>query len=128
MAENQKPACLQAVKSFAALNGFMGVAMGAVAAHALSDPHAIELAQKASAYQLAHALLLLILASYSGKIFTAACWAIIAGLIFFCGALYALALTGYEPMAHLAPVGGVSLMLGWLLAAYAFIKEGKENG
>ncbi len=128
MADYQKPADTRFVKFFACANGFIAVAMGAVAAHALADPHAAELAQKASAYQLTHALLLLVLAPYTGKIFAAARLAIAVGLVFFCGALYVYALTGFEPVIHLVPIGGICFMLGWLLAAYAFIKEGKQNG
>lgn len=45
---------------------------------------------------------------------------LIAGLCLFCGSLYALALGAPRGVAHVAPAGGLMLMLGWLLWAWAW--------
>ena len=105
----------------AALNGFMAVAMGALAAHGVADAHAASLAEKASYYQLIHAVLLLWLASQKGRVFNLSRLAVITGLILFCGSLYIKALTGWEEITHLAPLGGTSFMVGWVLIAFKSI-------
>ena len=52
-----------------------------------------------------------------------------AGLVLFPGALYALAVTGWRPVAMLAPLGGLSLMAGWLaLLAYGMTRGHAETG
>src|SRR6218665_2556301 len=51
----------------AGLAGFASVVVGALGAHALGDPAAQALAERASLYGLVHALLLLWLARHSGK-------------------------------------------------------------
>ncbi|MCQ8277201.1 DUF423 domain-containing protein [Acetobacteraceae bacterium KSS8] len=42
-------------------------------------------------------------------------WCFLLGLCAFCAGLSALAFWGSATLAHLAPVGGSVLMLGWLL-------------
>ncbi len=43
----------------------------------------------------------------------------IAGLLLFCGSVYAVALGGDHSIAHLAPIGGSAFMAGWALVAFA---------
>jgi len=105
-------------QAVAGLNGFMAIAMGAAAAHAIADAHLAALAEKASYYQLIHAVLLLWLARQSGKIFGLVRMAMLTGIVFFCGTLYCKALTGMATTA-LAPLGGISFMVGWLLIVAA---------
>ena len=47
-------------------------------------------------------------------------WVILAGIGLFSGSLYVLALTGWEPVAYITPVGGLALIAGWCLAAFRF--------
>lgn len=107
----------------AALNGLMAVAFGAYAAHGLAgDPHAQALAERASHYQLIHALALLAAdrlategrraAHLSAALFT-------LGLILFAGSLYLKAVLGTLPVPLVTPAGGISLMLGWLFLGVA---------
>ena len=96
--------------------------MGAVAAHAIADAHAAAMAEKASLYQLIHAVLLLWLADRQGKIFGLARWVFMAGIILFCGSLYLKAISGWAEATALAPLGGISLMAGWLLIVLASSK------
>ena len=42
------------------------------------------------------------------------------GSLLFCGSLFGLALGAPRSVAHLAPIGGMLLMLGWLLWAWAW--------
>jgi uncharacterized membrane protein YgdD (TMEM256/DUF423 family) len=46
-----------------------------------------------------------------------AAWLFSIGIFFFSGSLYVLALTGILWLGAVAPIGGLSLMAGWLLLA-----------
>lgn len=109
--------------SLAGVSGAVAVAMGAVAAHAFTgDAIAAGLVDKASRYQLTHALALLAVAVLAERrpawLVTAAGGLFVIGSVLFCGSLYALAfhLVAATP---LAPVGGSSFILGWLSLALA---------
>jgi len=46
----------------------------------------------------------------------------VLGVLFFCGSLWYLALTG-RSLGPIAPLGGLCFIAGWLaLAAYAFLR------
>jgi uncharacterized membrane protein YgdD (TMEM256/DUF423 family) len=110
---------------FAAINGLVGVAAGAIGAHALSgrlDAKALEWLATAERYQLWHALALLLVAVLAGgakpgRWLTAAALAFAAGMVLFSGSLYVLALTGWRAVAMATPVGGLALIVGWAALA-----------
>lgn len=107
---------------FAALNGAGAVGAGAYASHGLAgDPRAQELFRMAGQHQMWHALALIGVVVLAGRAagwprlaLRAAGWLFVAGILLFCGTLYALATTGPLPVAMTAPAGGWSFMLGWL--------------
>lgn len=110
------------------LFGAAAVAMGAVAAHALSDDSiAAGLVEKASRYQMIHALALFGVAVWSERRFswpvTVAGGLFVVGSLLFCGSLYCLAFN-LIASTPLAPVGGSSLILGWLALAAAGLTSG----
>jgi len=107
----------------AALNGLLAVIMGAVAAHAVADSQLAMMAEKASLYQLIHAVVLLSLSNRPGKFTKWARRMFLIGIILFSGTLYIRALTEWAPITKLAPTGGLSLMAGWLLLMRASFKE-----
>ena len=108
----------------AAVNGLLGVGLGAYAAHGLTAPaERVEIFRTAVNYQMWHALALLGVAllrarrpalgvDVAGGLF-------LVGIVLFSGSLYAIGITGSAPLRGAAPLGGVALMLGWaaLLAA-----------
>ncbi len=51
---------------------------------------------------------------------------LIAGTILFSFSIYAAALTGIEKLTYLTPLGGVSLMFGWLLLIWAGFGANRE--
>ncbi|HEU5047169.1 MAG TPA: DUF423 domain-containing protein [Rickettsiales bacterium] len=106
-------------RSIAALNGLMAVIMGAVAAHAVHESLPALFMEKASRYQLIHAVVLLWLADKLPKRMVQARLAFLAGIVLFCGSLYIRALTGWSDITLLAPAGGICLMAGWLLIVLA---------
>jgi len=104
----------------AALTGFIAVLTGAFGAHGLkvllahNDTAAVW--DKAVFYHSVHAVMLFLLADR--KPFpTVAWWSFLAGIFFFSGSLYLLALTGDRWLGAITPLGGVSLMVGWLALA-----------
>ncbi len=99
------------------LAGFGAVAMGAVAAHAVADPVAQRMVASGVQMQGWHALALLGVALWAprgGRLADAAGVAFLVGMILFCGSVYALGLGGIS-LGRVAPTGGMTLMLGWLL-------------
>lgn len=119
---------------FAALNGAMAVGTGAYASHALAaQPQAQEWFRIAGQYQMAHALALVLLVALGGRIgegrtgwlaLRVAGWLFVAGILLFCGTLYALGTVGPLPVPMTAPAGGWSFMLGWLALAVAALRAG----
>lgn len=108
----------------AGIHGALSVGLGAYAAHGLADQPAaiLDLMEKATRYQLIHAVALLAVAigSLGPLARIAGCWLAASGALLaigttlFCGALYAIALGGIAA-GPVAPYGGTSLILAWLL-------------
>ena len=112
--------------SLGCLLAFLGVAAGAFGAHGLRDKLTPEMAQifeTAVRYQMYHALALLatawFMSRYPGTLVQAAGWLFLAGIAVFSGTLYALALTGLRGLGAITPVGGMALLIGWVLLAWA---------
>lgn len=109
--------------AFASVNGAVAVGAGAYARHGLAgDAHAQELFQLAEEHQLWHALALLavvlLVRRSSGAargLARLAGWLFIAGVLLFCGTLYATALSLDLPIRMTAPLGGTAFILGWLV-------------
>ncbi|MBU0799687.1 MAG: DUF423 domain-containing protein [Alphaproteobacteria bacterium] len=117
----------------AALTGFLSVALGAAGDHMaaiVQQQHAFDTALR---YNQLYSIFLTLLALYAIRLPTLtpllriSCFIFTAGLLIFCGSLYALALTGVTALGYLTPVGGVMLMLGWiLLSAYGCLPKAKQ--
>lgn len=117
---------------FAALNGAVAVGAGAYASHALAaQPQAQDWFRIAGQYQMAHALALVLLVALGGRLgggrmaglaLRVAGWLFVAGILLFCGTLYALATVGPLPVPMTAPAGGWCLMLGWVALAVAALR------
>ena len=105
----------------AGINGTMGVALGAWAAHGLEGrlpPAALEWIRTGASYQLWHAAALLGLAAlatrYSSRLIVAAGIGLGLGAFLFGGSLYLYAWTGQGWLALVTPVGGALMIAGWL--------------
>jgi len=105
----------------AGLFGFTGVAAGAFGAHALARRIPAERQvtfETAVRYQLWHtfaifAVVVLRTIGPDATSETIAGWAFVAGVVLFCGSLYALALTGVRPWGAVTPFGGLAFLVGW---------------
>jgi uncharacterized membrane protein YgdD (TMEM256/DUF423 family) len=122
----------QQLVSAGAILAFLGVALGAFGAHALKVKLAADMLavyQTAVQYHLWHALgvvLIGIIAQLlpASKWVPIAGWTMVAGIVIFSGSLYALAITGIRVLGAVTPIGGVALLVAWLLLAYGAIKAG----
>lgn len=112
----------------AGLAGAAGVALAAQGAHpgeVVISP-STDLLETASTILMIHApaLLAIGVASAAGRILGAGGAVITLGLILFCGELTLHAMTGQGTFAYAAPIGGMLLILGWLIVAgAAFVRK-----
>ena len=112
----------------AALLGATGVAAGAFGAHALQasvSPERIAIWETAAQYHLIHAAVILALALHSQS--DESRWRLpmmgfTTGVVLFSFSLYALVLTDKTQLAMITPVGGLLLMLSWLIVAIKALK------
>lgn len=103
-----------------------GVAAGAFGAHSLKRMLSTDMLavwQTAAHYQLIHGLGLLLLAALSHYLDSRlAVWSsglMTAGIVIFSGSLYVLALSGLRVLGAITPVGGLLLILSWLMLILA---------
>ena len=94
--------------------------MGAIAAHALSDPAAAISTERASLYQILHALALLHVANLAGRPAMVARTAFTLGMLLFCGGIYLKYLAQLSWAGSIAPYGGTAIMIGWLFTALTY--------
>ena len=107
------------------ISAFLGVALGAFAAHGLKTKLPAEMFnifEVGVRYHMYHALALLGVAwastRWPGTSVTAAGWLFLAGTVIFSGSLYLLSVTGERWLGAVTPLGGVCFLLGWLLLAW----------
>ena len=112
--------------SLGALVVLISVALGAFGAHALEaklDARALNSWHTAARYQTFHGIALILTAlaheKYAGRALRIAGVAFVVGLVLFCGSLYALALGSPRAFGAVAPIGGLSFMVGWGALAVA---------
>lgn len=109
----------------AALSLAIATALGAFGAHALRPiltPERFASFDTAVTYQFFHSLGLLGIGFLqrqdpSNRIFGRLAVALLAGMLLFCGSIYALTFGAPKSVAMLAPMGGATLILTWVFAA-----------
>jgi uncharacterized membrane protein YgdD (TMEM256/DUF423 family) len=110
----------------AAVLGAVGVALGAFGAHGLRgrlSPDMLGVFETGVRYHIYHALALVAVAAlmprFDGRAIVIAGWSFVAGIVLFCGSLYALALSGVTSLGAVTPLGGVAFLIGWICLAVA---------
>ena len=104
----------------AALSGALAVATGALGSHVLEarlDPDMLSAWDTAVLYHLLHSVVLLALGLYnisSQRSVNLPASLFSAGILLFSGSLYAIALSGPSALGPLTPLGGLSLVAGWM--------------
>lgn len=120
-----KPKLTHALIAIAALFMAIATGLGAYASHGLDailEPAALSSFKTAVDYQFVHALGLIGVAIYGErhpelKALVLAALLIALGIVLFCGGVYTSSLDGPDWIAGLAPAGGISLIIGWLVVA-----------
>ena len=105
------------------------VLFGAFGAHALRETlsahDSIQTWETAVRYQMWHALALILLSMIprpkSIPKMAGPCF--VVGSLLFSGSLYGLALDGPKWLGPVTPLGGLCLMIGWLLLVYSSYKN-----
>ncbi len=112
-----------------AFSGFLGVALGAFAAHGLKSRLSAEMLtifETAVRYQMYHALALLAVAwacgRWPGALAQSSGWLFLAGTIIFSGSLYILSISGIRWLGAVTPLGGLAFLAGWICLAAAALR------
>ena len=106
----------------AAMSGLISVAVGAFAAHVVTDPATKELLRTGSNYEAIHALAVFACASITGPGASKARIAaglFLCGAVLFSGSLYALAGGAPRIVGAITPLGGLAFLGGWGVLAWA---------
>ncbi len=111
-----------------AILGGLGVMIGAFGAHALKDmleaSGRLETFETAVKYQFYHVLAMLAIGLLMYKIedtkLAYAGVSMLTGTIIFSGSLYILCATGVTKWGAVTPIGGVFMIIGWILLAIVF--------
>lgn len=112
-----------------ALNSALAVMLGAFGAHGLKarvDATLLEVWGTASQYHLYHALALLVVGLLARQLgasgLLVAGWILFAGMLIFSGSLYVLVLSGQKWLGAITPLGGLTLIVGWLWLAGSLLR------
>lgn len=140
---SESPPVARRLVAAGAVLGGLGVACGAFGAHGVAGfvvekyPDAalaarrLENWQTAADYHLWHALAVvacgLLAAHVPSRALTAAAGCFAAGVLIFSGSLYVLTLSGLSWLGAVTPLGGVLLILGWALLAWAAWRGGRST-
>ena len=104
----------------AATAGALAVVLGAFGAHGLKDLLAqngtAAIWEKAVFYHFIHGVMLFVLAQRP-PLKAGPWWCFFSGIVIFSGSLYLLAVTHQHWLGAITPVGGLSLIAGWIWLA-----------
>lgn len=104
-----------------AVSAFSGVVLGAFGAHGLKTlvtPELLEVYKTGVAYQMWHALGLLVVGllqqqAPEAKLLRWAGWLLLTGIVLFSGSLYLLVILNIKALGIITPFGGVAFLLAW---------------
>ena len=113
------------------LLGGLAVMIGAFGAHALKDQlessGRLDIFETAVKYQFYHALALIFVAilifNVKHNLLNYAGISFIIGTIIFSGSLYVLCLSGISKIGMITPIGGVFMIIGWVLLLMGIAKS-----
>lgn len=118
----------------ASILGVITIILGAFGAHALKDkldPDAMQSFETGVRYMMYHVLALLFINTTSllnEKSKKKISFLFFAGILFFSGSIFAitLELVSAKKIWFITPLGGLLLILGWVLAAVSFFRSQKS--
>ena len=114
----------------AAVLGAVSVGIGAFGAHGLKGilliNERLDTFETAVKYQFYHTLAIfligLLMYRISSDLLNYAAFSMMAGIILFSGSLYILSLTNTGAWGAVTPIGGLFMIIGWVLLALAVAK------
>ena len=103
----------------------LSVLVGAFGAHGLKSrvsPNDLEIFETGVRYQMYHALGLILIGfigfHFRQDILTTPAYLLLTGTFIFSGSLYILVLTNIRWFGAVTPVGGIFLVIGWVVLSY----------
>lgn len=112
------------------LSAFIGVALGAFAAHGLKNKISSEMLtifEVGVRYQMYHAFALFVVAwastYWKEASFVTSGILFVTGTLFFSGSLYLLSVTGNRWLGAITPVGGLLFLWGWFALVWTVWKS-----
>jgi uncharacterized membrane protein YgdD (TMEM256/DUF423 family) len=108
--------------TLAAVGGFISVAVGAFAAHGVSDPRAAELLRTGALYGFMHIMatfVCVIFMQIGGQRARHAPALFLSGVVLFSGSLFAMAFGAPRWVGAVTPFGGLLFLTGWAVLAWA---------
>lgn len=114
-----------------AILGAITIVLGAFGAHALKSKLSSEAMQSfetAVRYQMYHILVLLFINTFAGfsiETKNTISYVFFAGITLFSGSIYLIQLAKVPAKSiwYITPLGGLLLIVGWVLLAYHFLKQ-----
>ena len=115
--------------------GMTAVMLGAFGAHSLKDvlsPAELLSFETGVRYQMYHVLVLLFVNMYNGfseKQKNSISYLFFLGILFFSGSIYTIQLTSItaKNIWFVTPIGGLFLIIGWILMFVIFVKKLMKN-
>ena len=107
----------------AALSGAVAVIAGAFGAHGASGK-AAEWLRTGGEYEIVHALAAILAVQLRARL---AGWVLLAGSVLFAATLYLMALGWPHWLGAVTPVGGMGMIIGWLLLAWQAAPAGGKR-
>lgn len=122
----------------AAVFGIIAIALGAFGAHGLKQLISVEAQQTFETgvrYQMYHALMLLFVGTTTlikEKSKSIIYYLVVIGVVFFSGSIYGLATMDvtnidFKSIGFITPIGGLLLIISWVLMLINFLKVKRDN-
>ena len=107
----------------------LAILFGAFGSHALKGkltPEQLEIYDVATRYLMFHALGIFAIGilgyQVPNDILTLPLLLMVLGILIFSGSLYLISLVGYKKLGMVTPIGGLALIISWLMIAYNIYK------
>jgi len=110
----------------AGIFGFLGVALGAFGAHILKDSlshEMMEIFKTATYYNLIHSVVILLIGLLGKEKYFKSALFLSIGVLLFSFSLYLYVITRNSFFAMVTPIGGISLLVGWVLIIWQSVKN-----
>ena len=108
--------------TLAAISGLISIAVGAFAAHGVTDARAKDLLRTGAQYEFMHAIATVACATFMQLGAPRARFApaaFLSGSLLFSGSLYALAFGAPRWTGAITPIGGLLFLIGWAVLIWA---------